>query len=108
MKELKYMILNENHKLIPVDLMTWAGWIETNKTNSLRIVKQENIGDYYISTVFLGLDHSFGFGKPLWFETMVFNAKDKNWHDYQERYTNWKSAELGHNKIVAKIKKLKK
>lgn len=42
------------------------------------------IGDIYVSTVFLGLDHSFGsFGecKPVLFETMIFGGE----HDqYQE------------------------
>jgi hypothetical protein len=38
-----------------------------------RIIKQEYVGDYWVSTVWLGLDHSFGHGPPLIFETMVFN-----------------------------------
>lgn len=37
------------------------------------IVKQEYVDDYWISTVWLGLDHSFASGPPLIFETMVFN-----------------------------------
>lgn len=30
------------------------------------------IGDYIVSTVDLGLDHSFGDGPPLYYETMIF------------------------------------
>ena len=59
---------------IPVpceDLITWARWIEI-PTN--RIVKQQFIGDLWISTVFLGLDHNMLFpdSPPQLFETLVF------------------------------------
>jgi hypothetical protein len=52
------------------------------------------LGEVQVSTVFLGLDHNFGFGrKPLLFETMIFGGK----HDqYQERYSTYKEAEKGH------------
>lgn len=39
-------------------------------------MKQEHYKGFYVSTVFLGLDHSFGEGRPLWFETMVFKDGD--------------------------------
>jgi hypothetical protein len=49
----------------------------------------------YVSTVFLGLDHSFGEGPPQLFETMIFGGE----HDeYQERYSTWDEAEAGHKK----------
>jgi hypothetical protein len=40
-----------------------------------RQVGQSFVGAYRISTVFLGLDHSFFEGPPLIFETMVFQRK---------------------------------
>jgi len=65
-------ILNANG--VPVrepDLIRWAQWIETGK----RIVKQETIGDSFVSTVFLGLDHNFNdFGPPILWETRVFSG----------------------------------
>lgn len=69
--------------------------------SSDRIVKQEMVGDVRISTVFLGLDHNFlsalGEGRPLLFETMIFGGK----HDqYQERYSTWDEAEVGHRVAV--------
>ena len=55
-----------------------------------------------VSTVFLGIDHSFGFGGPsLWFETMVFPHEN----DYTERYETWEQAEEGHARIVEMTKK---
>ena len=54
-----------------------------------------------------GYDHSFGNGKPILFETMVF-GKDKNGKcDYRdqecERYTTWDEAIKGHNKMVSRF-----
>lgn len=53
--------------------------ITTFKANELlgskyKIVKQENVcfGLFWVSTVWLGLDHSFGGRKKLIFESMVF------------------------------------
>jgi hypothetical protein len=52
------------------DLLTWAQWVEEPKN---RIVKQEYVGELWVSTVFLALDHDFlRDGPPLLFETMVF------------------------------------
>lgn len=57
---------------IPVpceDLLTWANWLEHDKN---RFVAQEHVGEFWVSTVFMGLDHNWGDGPPLLFETMVF------------------------------------
>lgn len=71
------------------DLMTWAKWFETAD----RKVRLDVIGDVTVSTVFLSLDHSFGDGPPVLFETMIFGGP----HDqYQERYCTWDEAVAGH------------
>lgn len=46
-----------------------------------------------LSTVFLGIDHSFSGGTPVLFESMIFGG-DLN--ESQERYTSWDEAEVGH------------
>jgi hypothetical protein len=52
-------------------LLVWAQWIEDN--NEKRIVRQEEVGPYFVSTVFLGLDHSWRDSEPPHlFETIVF------------------------------------
>lgn len=71
-RQMKHYILDE--KGAPVaepDLMTWALWFE----KADRHVGNETIGDSKISTVFLGLDHAFGGGVPVLWETMVFGGK---------------------------------
>lgn len=54
----------------------------------------------WVSTVWLGLDHQWGDGPPIIFETMV-------WHDgndtTQERYSTEAAAAAGHEAIVARF-----
>lgn len=87
----------------PVDMMTWAKTIE-NPVD--KIVRQEHVDGWFVSTVFLGLDHRFGDGPPLIFETMIFPP---GWPDdvptwfeeYQERYSTEAEAVAGHDRAVA-------
>lgn len=64
------------------------------------------VDDYKISTVDLGIDHSFGFGKPLYYETMIFNCEqeDNKFEDYQIRYSTEEEAVIGHEKAVEYVK----
>src|SRR3990167_4608613 len=90
----KKYILSKAHELIETDLITWSKFIEN--IDNIRI-DQDRIGDILISTVFLGLDHNFGEGKPLLFETMIFGGEKDG---EQERWHTWDEAEQGHKKIV--------
>lgn len=59
--------------------------------------------DFLISTVWLGLNHQYGDGPPLLFETMVF-AEAGGWADqYVERYGTLAEAEAGHAETVALV-----
>jgi hypothetical protein len=92
-----YYLLEKNHKLIKTDLITWIKFFK----NFDRIVKQEDIGNTKISTVFLGIDHNFGKGKPLLFETIIFGGE----HDqYQDRCSTWEQAEKMHQKAIDLVK----
>lgn len=65
------------------------------------------VDGYYISTTDLGLDHSFGFGPPLYYETMIFAVKKNkiDWGDlYCERYTTEEQAKEGHKKAIEFVK----
>lgn len=88
----------EGHDAVPTnDVRVWARMYESAD----RVVAQDQIGDIKISTVFLGLDHNFGDGAPLLFETMIFGGV----HDqYQDRYSTWQEAEAGHKKAVAMVR----
>lgn len=99
-KALNY-ILKDKTPIVETDILTWAKWFKT----ASRHVKQENIGDVSVSTVFLGLDHNFcETGEPILFETMIFGGE----HDgYCDRYSTWEEAEKGHDTVVKMASKAK-
>lgn len=63
---------------------------------------------YHVSTVLLGLDHSFRpDSPPLIFETMVFADDDySGFQDIQVRYSTKEQAKAGHARIVAMVRKM--
>ena len=72
--------------------------------NDRKPVAVDGIGGYLISTVFLGIDHAFGHGLPILFETMVFDAKGST--GYQTRCGTWEEAIEQHEKAVAHVVQL--
>lgn len=85
-------VLDENGNAVPEpDLMKWGAFFEQSHS---RILQQDSANGIKVSTVFLGLDHSFADGPPLLWETMIFGGE----HDqYQERYSTRAQAIEGHN-----------
>lgn len=77
------------------DTIKWAKWFEHTPN---RILRQNQIGPILVSTVFLGVDHSFGWrSRPVLWETMIFKGK----HDgYQERYSSREEALEGHKRAL--------
>lgn len=109
----QWYVLDANHQVMPVyDLMEWARFVETD---GARRVAETRLNGLRVSTVFLGLDHSWS-GKPLFFETMIFRdganpppainfERIKDWaHDYQMRYSTWDEAVAGHEQVVTVIR----
>ena len=90
-------ILKDKKVIVCNDIYEWGRFMEHKD----RIVKQEIIGNSRISTVFLGLDHRFGEGEPLVFETMIFGGKEDQ---YQNRCSTWEQAEKMHLKALKKLK----
>lgn len=88
----------------PITLRQWVTARESPPEGGRpSVIKQESVGDYFVSTVWLGLDHSSGDGPLLIFETMVFNTSDKakedgnEWlEEYCERYSTKEQALEGH------------
>ena len=58
---------------------------------------------YWVSTVFLGIDHSSVDKECLVFETMVKVVGGK-WLDYQTRCATWEQAEEMHEKAIEWMK----
>jgi hypothetical protein len=57
------------------------------RADDYRRVAQDGVGDFWISTVWIGLDHAFRFHPdekdepPLIFETMIHNNASHEWED---------------------------
>ncbi len=88
----KYIL--KDRQAVPASLEEWAKWFQTAD----RTVAKAEVGEAQVSTVFLGLNHNWGDGPPLLFETMIFGGE----HDkYQDRCSTWEEAEQMHAKAVA-------
>lgn len=90
-----YILEGQNPVAID-NIIKWAKWFETAK----RHVGETFVGKTRISTVFLGIDHSFAEGHHLLFETMVFGQP---FNEAMERYSTWEEAEKGHKNWVQKV-----
>ena len=98
MRPMHYILVDR--VAVPVeDFMEWAQRFETQSEE--RIVAQITIGEVFVSTVFIGLDHNFQVdGPPLIYETMIFGG---DFDQYQYRYSTWTEAEVGHDVAVRMV-----
>lgn len=100
--KLPQLYILKGKKPVPAEsIEQWGAFFESDK----RIVAQESIGEAWISTVFLGLDHSFS-GEdesPVLFESMVFGG---TLDGDTARYCTWSEAEQGHREMVDRVKRL--
>ena len=93
-----FYILDGHTPILVADGLTWGRWFETAD----RHVAWTQVGDVHVSTIFLGLDHNYGWeGPPLLYETLVFGGALA---DAQARYATWEDAEHGHAAIVAAVR----
>jgi len=83
---------------VPCSLVEWATGFESDT----RHVADNEYKGVRVSTVFLGLDHAFGEGPPLLFETMIFGGEH---NEYQTRCTTWEQAEVMHLNAMQMVKK---
>lgn len=104
MRHLFYIMLNDGTIQACDDTLQWAEWFEDAAN---RIVKQEALTMQdgtdrvvEVSTVFLGIDHNYGDGPPILFETMTF--RNGQGHD-QRRYCSREEAIEGHEEIVKEL-----
>lgn len=83
----------------PIDLQQW-GALFTNP--DYKIVQQDKVNGYFISTVWLGMNHAYGVDSPLAiFESMVFNEGSSEDLDCI-RYATEAEAKAGHQVLVEK------
>lgn len=91
-------ILRGKEPVLVDDTLEWGRWMESGER---RVALDEISPEVKVSTVFLGLDHNFGDGPPVFFETMVFGGPLDG---EGERYSTWQEAEAGHRAIVDRVR----
>lgn len=81
------------------DIREWSRSFESSEN---RIVKQETIAGTKVSTVFLGVNHQYGEGPNLWFETMTFRGEEGG--ELEDRYETFEQAEAGHAVVAQRVR----
>jgi hypothetical protein len=103
----RYYRLRPDHSVEPLDdggrfdeaaLTAWAKEVWGDDNANRRVAFTVVAPGVEVSTVFLGLDHSFGDGPPVLFETMVFD--DYGGGDAW-RWSTWDEAVAGHEAAVS-------
>lgn len=85
-----YELIGQTAVPLEGDVLAWAQSFE----RSDRRVQTTLVLGACVSTIFLGIDHSWGSGPPLLFETMIFWPGE---HGYEQaRSSTWKEAEAMH------------
>ena len=85
-----------------ISLMEWADLFEDMK---YRKVMDTYIKNYHVSTVWIGLNHSFGSEDIRIFETMIFgDNEDDELDGWMERYRTEEEARLGHEEVIKLVK----
>jgi hypothetical protein len=78
--------------------LEWGRWFEENKDQK-RVAYDEMRG-CRISTVFLGMDHNWGEGPPILYETRIFGGEHDEW---QERAATREEALQIHERAKALV-----
>ena len=91
---MRYYKLDKNNKTVPISAEEFFNNTFDNKL--FRTAK----GGIIISTIFLGIDHSYGSGEITLFQSMVFGVVDDMEDEIQQRYSTYDAAKLGHQRLV--------
>ena len=95
-----YFLVGKTPFLAQTEEERQLGWAQDRR------VDLTQVGNRSVSTVFLPIDHGWeSGGLPYLFETMVFSDSDGDpWTDYQDRWRSWDEAQVGHNRVVARLR----
>lgn len=99
----KYVINADNTVAKMDDLVEWAARFETDDR---RVARTYMADGRVVSTVFLGLDHRYGDGPPLVFETMVFPSQKDFCEEWVERCSTYQQAIKQHHDGVREAERL--
>ena len=103
MKIRNYILDDKGNPVPEGDTLKWGRWFEKARGKGQLVVKQETIGKSWVSTVFLGLDHNWGKGPPILWETMVFRHGGSE--EMDRCSGSREQAEAMHERMVKRVKK---
>lgn len=110
---MEYGILEPDGKVRKVGVVEGAQFYSTPRANNSRVINQTRLADgrYFISTVFLMLNHGFMQGQDIWFETLVFDNEPEDGSGERKeidgtRYSTAAQARAGHAHYVKEIEAL--
>ena len=104
----------------PMTTMEWTKLLETKRSARRKAadsqpeddptrIGSDYVGNLWVSTTWLGLDHQYGNGPPLIFETMVFPAENGKVTDcgerFCDRYSTKEQALAGHQRVVEALRR---
>lgn len=90
---------------MPISMQRWSQLHGEYKHVGSTVVRREG-QSWWVSTVWLGLDHGFGSGPPVIFETMTFGADGSA--DVCARYSTLRQAQHGHREVVRELRRMKR
>ena len=94
MLDLYYVLDDQGDPVVEPNFDRWAEWFADN---FVRRIDRTQVDDADVSTVFLGVDHQWGDGPPLLFETMIFGGR---YDGHQWRWSTRQAAIDGHTAVV--------
>jgi hypothetical protein len=84
------------------DALAWARWFESVDRHIAEDRYAQGDGtDVRVSTVFLGLNHNWGDGPPILWETLVFNGPLDG---EMNRYNSHAAAVKGHHAMCIRVR----
>lgn len=95
-----YYVLDEKNQPKPATSDEFGRFMRDNAIR--KVVGRTELADgVQVSTVFLGLDHAWGGGRPLLFETLIF---DGQYDGHMWRYSTRDEAIVGHLAVLDAIR----
>jgi hypothetical protein len=99
-----YYVLDKNGVEVVATREEWEQFFGSDR----RRIAETSVGELWVSTVFLGLDHRvpIGNGPPLLYETLVFGLPRGK--EIMERHSTRSEAIVGHKRVVEQVREMVK
>ena len=97
---MNYYILDDDfNPVLEPNREKFYAWFEKNQDT--KILRKTFIGGIELSTVFLGIDHSFNSENPILYESLWFGG---NFDGVMRRYRTREEAYIGHDEMLQEMR----